>query len=70
MIAPREYQTAIARVIEEAVSISAEELTVETARRFGFDRTGQDLRQEIERQTKALLDAGRIVRDGDVLRSA
>ncbi len=69
MIAPREYQSAIDEVIQEAVSISTEDLAVETARRFGFDRTGQDLRQEIARQVKALLDSGKIVREGDILRS-
>jgi hypothetical protein len=56
--------------MEEAISISPEQLAVETARRFGFDRTGQDLRQEIDRHMNALIDAGRILHDGNVLRSS
>jgi hypothetical protein len=70
MIPPSEYQLATTTVIDEAVSIDADELAVETARRFGFDRTGQDLKQEIDRQMKALLMAGKIVQDGNVIRSA
>jgi very-short-patch-repair endonuclease len=70
MIAPAEYRIAIAAIINEAISISAEQLAVETARRFGFERTGQELKQEIDRQMKALIDVGRIVRDGSILRAA
>jgi very-short-patch-repair endonuclease len=69
MIAPSEYKAAVISVLEEAISISPDQLAVETARRFGFDRTGQDLKQEIDRQMNALIDAGEIVRDGGVLRS-
>jgi hypothetical protein len=70
MIAPSEYQLAISTVIDEAVSISPDELAVETARRFGFDRTGQDLKQEIDRQVKTLMRAGKIVLDGEVIRTS
>lgn len=70
MIAPSEYQLAITSVVDEAVSISAAELAVETARRFGFDRTGQDLKQEIDRQVKALMKMGKIVVDGAVIRTS
>ena len=49
--------------------IDADDLAVETARRFGFDRTGQDLKQEIDRQVKALLRVGKIVQDGNVIHS-
>ena len=58
MIAPSEYKAAMIAVLEEAISISPEQFAVETARRFGFDRTGQDLKQEIDRQMNALIDAG------------
>ena len=68
MIAPSEYQVAIEAVVTDAISIAADELAVETARRFGFDRTGQDLKQEIDRQTKRLIETGKIVREGTVLR--
>ena len=47
-----EYHLAmlIMSIIEGAVVISREDLGVETARRFGFDRTGPDLKEEINRQ--------------------
>jgi hypothetical protein len=61
---------AITSVLAEAVAISPDELAVETARRFGFDRTGQDLKQEIDRQVKALMKAGKIVFDGEAIRAA
>jgi hypothetical protein len=70
MISPAEYQLAITRIISEAVAISREDLTIETARVFGFDRTGPDLREAIDRQSEILVDLGRFQLDGDVLRSA
>jgi hypothetical protein len=70
MISPAEYQLAITRIISDAVAISREDLIIETARVFGFDRTGPDLREAIERQSEALVDLGRCYVDGDVLRSA
>jgi hypothetical protein len=39
MIAPTEYRLALLTIISEAVTISRDELTVQTARLFGFDRT-------------------------------
>jgi very-short-patch-repair endonuclease len=45
MIAPAEYHLAMLSIVEEAVAISPDDLGVETARRFGFDRTGPDLKQ-------------------------
>jgi hypothetical protein len=69
MISPAEYQLAIARIISEAVAISREDLIVETARIFGFDRTGPDLREAIDRQSEILVDLGRFQLDGDILRS-
>ncbi len=68
MIAPSEYQVAITSVMAEALSISADALAVETARRFGFDRTGQDLKQEIDQQTRMLIETGKIIREGSLLR--
>lgn len=70
MIAPMEYQLAIVSVLTEVVSVSPDELVVETARCFGFDRTGPDLRQEIDRQMRVLLSAGQIIMDGEVVRLA
>jgi hypothetical protein len=50
LISPGEYHLAMLSIIEGAVVISREDLGVETARRFGFDRTGPDLKEEINRQ--------------------
>jgi very-short-patch-repair endonuclease len=55
MIAPGEYHLAMLKIIEGAVAISREDLNVETARRFGFDRTGPDLKEEINRQMSMLI---------------
>jgi very-short-patch-repair endonuclease len=68
MIAPAEYQLAISTIISEAVEISGDDLVVETARLFGFDRTGPDLKEAIDRQTAALVKAGRLYLEGEVLR--
>jgi hypothetical protein len=69
MIAPAEYQLAISTIISDAVAISRSDLVVETARLFGFDRTGPDLKDAIERQSAALVKMGRLQLDGDILRS-
>jgi hypothetical protein len=70
IIAPAEYHLAIKRTILDAVAISREELIVETARVFGFDRTGPDLKEEIGLQITALVRDRQIVADGSVLRTA
>jgi hypothetical protein len=69
MIAPGKYHVAMLRIVEEAVTISRGDLAVETARRFGFDRTGPDLKEEINRQMSVLLKAGRISLDGSMVRA-
>jgi hypothetical protein len=68
MIAPCEYHLAMLSVVEEAVAISRDDLGVETARRFGFDRTGPELRQEINRQLNALISKERIRVESPMLR--
>ena len=68
MIAPAEYQLALSTIIADAVAISREELVVEAARLFGFDRTGPDLKEAIDRQVATLVKTRRIYIDGNVLR--
>jgi hypothetical protein len=68
MIAPVEYQLALTKIISDVVTISRDDLVVETARLFGFDRTGPDLRDAIDRQLSALVKAGQLERDGKILR--
>jgi hypothetical protein len=70
MIAPEEYHVAMLSIIQEAVAISPEDLGIETARRFGFDRTGPDLRQVIGLQMCALVKQGKITVDGSKVRAA
>ena len=69
MIAPDEYHLAMLNIIEETVAISCDDLTVQTARRFGFDRTGPDLKEEINRQISVLLKMGKIAVDGSMVRA-
>jgi hypothetical protein len=68
IIAPAEYHLAMLSIIEEAVAISPDDLGVETARRFGFDRTGPDLKQEINLQMSVLIKLGKLVKDDSKVR--
>jgi hypothetical protein len=70
MIAPTEYQLAVLAIISEAVSISGDDLVVETARLFGFDRTGPDLKEAIDRQVERLVKEGRLRLDENGLQIA
>jgi hypothetical protein len=70
MIAPTEYQLAVLAIISEAVSISSDDLVVETARLFGFDRTGPDLKEAIDRQVEWLVKEGRLRQDENGLQIA
>jgi very-short-patch-repair endonuclease len=69
MIAPAEYHLAMLRIIVEAVAISTDELGVETARRFGFDRTGPEIRQEIHLQISTLAELGKVSIEGSKVRA-
>jgi very-short-patch-repair endonuclease len=69
MIAPAEYHLAMLSIVEEAVAISPDDLGVETARRFGFDRTGPDLKQEINKQMSVLIKLGKVAVDGSTIRA-
>jgi len=68
MIAPAEYELAILTIIAEAVAIERDDLVVETARLFGFDRTGPDLKEAIDKQTATLVKMRRLELAGNVLR--
>jgi hypothetical protein len=68
MIAPAEYRAAISTTVSEAVAISCGDLVVETARLFGFDRSGSELKDAIDQQCETLIKMGRLHLDGDVLR--
>jgi hypothetical protein len=68
VIAPAEYQMAILTIIGQAVGISGDDLVVETARIFGFDRTGRDLKEAIDRQVERLVKEGQLDFDQSGLR--
>jgi hypothetical protein len=68
VIAPAEYQLAILTIIGEAVAISGDDLVVETCRIFGFDRTGPDLKEAIDRQVERLVKEARLDLDQGGLR--
>jgi hypothetical protein len=68
MISPAEYQLALVTVVSDAVSISKDDLVIETARLFGFDRTGPDLKEAIDTQTGRLVKGGKLIRDESNLR--
>jgi very-short-patch-repair endonuclease len=68
MIAPAEYRLALSTIISDAVAISRDDLIIETARLFGFDRTGPDLREAIDRQAAKLVKAGQVYLEGNLLR--
>jgi very-short-patch-repair endonuclease len=68
MIAPEEYRLALTTIIAEAAAISRDDLVVETARLFGFDRTGPDLKEAIDRQAEKLVNEGRLYLDENGLR--
>ena len=59
-IAPSEFRLAIITVLNESVSMSRDDLIVQTARLFGFDRTGPELKQEIEKNISNLIAIGTI----------
>jgi len=70
MISPVEYQLALSTIVAEVVEISGDALVIETARLFGFDRTGPDLKEAIDRQADRLVNEGRSTLAGNVLRFA
>ena len=47
---------------------SRDDLVTQAARLFGFDRTGADLKQEIEQQVDALIRAKAIIDEGQKVR--
>ncbi|WP_442754260.1 DUF3320 domain-containing protein [Methylocystis sp. JAN1] len=62
-IAPSEYCLALSIVVDASVSIPKDDLVVQTARILGFDRTGPDLKAEIEKNLDGLLKKGDLEED-------
>jgi len=64
-IPPEEIKGAMLLIIRHAVGISVESLLVETARIFGFNRTGDNIRKELLKIIKTLQQEGTIIQNGD-----
>ncbi|MBM3586679.1 MAG: DUF3320 domain-containing protein [Alphaproteobacteria bacterium] len=67
MISPQEYQLALKTALKEAVAMPREELIIQAARLFGFDRTGPELKTAVDTYLDALVRKGEIAEDGDKL---
>jgi Protein of unknown function (DUF3320) len=68
MIAPSEYRLAIKEILKDAVAANTEEIIVEAARRFGFERTGGELKEEIAGEINIMLKAQSLVQENGKLR--
>ncbi len=67
MISPQEYQLALKTALKEAVAMPREELIIQAARLFGFDRTGPELKTALDSCLDARMQKGDIVKDGNKL---
>jgi very-short-patch-repair endonuclease len=63
-IPPEEIKAAMILIIRHAIGISVESLLIETARIFGFNRTGDNIRKELIKVFKELQEKGIIVQNG------
>ena len=60
-IPPEEIEKAMELIAKYALSLSAESLIVETARIFGFERTGDLIEEELDKTYQRLLQRGKLV---------
>ena len=67
LIAPEEYEAAVARVVSDALGMPAESIPQSVARLLGFPRLTDDLRARAESAILRLLDAGRLAEQGENL---
>lgn len=67
-IPPEELANAAEWVVQQAISISRDELVRETAFVFGITRRGRRVREAVEGAIGLLVDSGRCVEDGDDIR--
>ncbi len=66
-IPPEEIESAILLIVRQAVGISVESLLVETARLFGFDRTGENIRTRLFKVYQLMRQNGSIVQNGEMV---
>ena len=63
-IPPEEIKCTMLIIIRYGLSISVESLLIETARIFGFNRTGDNIRKELLKIFKEIQEEGMIVQNG------
>lgn len=63
-----ELRLAVEHLVRDARRVSADELTREVARLFGWSRRGPDIARALHETVDNLINKGRIERDGDWLR--
>ncbi|HMO12969.1 MAG TPA: DUF3320 domain-containing protein [Pirellulaceae bacterium] len=70
MLPPQEIDLAILEFVEDHISATWEETTRSVARRFGFRSTGAQIKSRIESRIARLVEVGKLVLDGSLLRAA
>jgi hypothetical protein len=66
-IPPEEIQMAMLVILDHAAGLSTASLITETARLFGYNRTGNKIGERLKAQIKALLNKNSIIQNGDYL---
>lgn len=66
-IASEEIELAITGLIREAISLPEDESPPRVARIFGFDRTGRNIQEHLERTLEKMVTSGILTRQGDRL---
>lgn len=64
-IPDEEMEVAMRNIVEGAMSITPEDLVTQVSRVFGFDRTGETIRERIEWSLQQMIQEGTLVRKGD-----
>ena len=64
-IPPEEIQGAMLLIVRHTVGITLESLLVETARLFGFERTGPNIRNLLVKVLEKMLNEGLVSKNGD-----
>jgi very-short-patch-repair endonuclease len=64
-IPDEEIELAMQNIVRDAISITEEDLITQVARVFGFDRTGENIRERIEWNVRQVIQEGTLVRKGD-----
>ena len=65
LIPREELELAIQYLVRDAISIPDDQVLTQVARVFGFDRTGANIRERMERILGQMLQGGILVRKGE-----